>query len=725
LARLVAGSGGYAATVGGTVRIFGTTDVEVISLADTAGTVSFDSSFNRGGDFIILPNAANTYSISRVGSSVTLSDADSTITIPVGSKGSTLQFADGELTLKFGGQVLLGSQVISAASATITATLSAKTALPAATSATGTLITSANEPVLIGGNVRIFGTNGPDTVTIADVPGNLRFDGSFNRGGDTIVLNKLAESYSAARPDPSNIMIGDGDTKLTIPLGIKGLNVAFANEIRSLVYTNRNAYIGNGVVESIKKDLDKFENNIKFTLQPEAFKGSLPYPRINSDWPILLDINNDGFMDIVFHFKNLWWRDTSVNLTANIEIPNNIVFLINVNGEYFEDKTIDYLVGNSNAGGNFTSPVVVDVNNDGMLDILFGTNQEDGLRTEAANFGRLGALISDSGKYKIINFGDSLHYLDTFLARLDGKSYLLFHASGGTSSTLGGSIPWEFDNNTKQFVRSNISFPEVVGNAYQFLSIEGDSYLVRHNPIYGGFGLDGFSLNNGEWDPAGNIFNPFPFYRKAEFKSWNSVDSNMVDTYKWGDSYIVGYLSGATLCSVGSLKMYPDGPEIALIKVDTWKINNEDFENTLEIGDVSNVGILIGATFINGNMQLVNLNIENENFFSNYAGGAVSVRDFNRDGYDDIIVAKYSNTGYPADIYINNRNGGFYKLEYEIDIILERLAGQQATLFHDFNNDGNIDFILFPANGNNVESEIAPYLMNEFLYFSSTVSMFP
>jgi hypothetical protein len=124
-------------------------------------------------------------------------------------------------------------------------------------------------------------------------------------------------------------------------------------------------------------------------------------------------------MDIVFHFKNLWWRDTSVNLTENIEIPNNIVFLINVNGEYFEDKTIDYLVGNSNAGGNFTSPVVVDVNNDGMLDILFGTNQEDGLRTEAANFGRLGALISESGKYKIVNFGDSLHYLDTFLARLD------------------------------------------------------------------------------------------------------------------------------------------------------------------------------------------------------------------------------------------------------------------------------------------------------------------
>ena len=126
MARLVAGSGGYAATVGGTVRIFGTTDVEVISLADTAGTVSFDGSFNRGGDFIILPNAANTYSISRVGSSVTLSDADSTITIPVGSKGSTLQFADGELILKFGGQVLLGSQVISAASATITATLSAR-----------------------------------------------------------------------------------------------------------------------------------------------------------------------------------------------------------------------------------------------------------------------------------------------------------------------------------------------------------------------------------------------------------------------------------------------------------------------------------------------------------------------------------------------------------------------------------------------------------------------
>lgn len=112
MAQLITGSGGYAATVGGTVRIAGSNDVDVIHLADLPGRITFDGSFNRGGDFIVLPNATKAYTVARTGSSITLSDADTTIVIPVGTKGATLQFADGELVLKFDGQVVLGSQVI-------------------------------------------------------------------------------------------------------------------------------------------------------------------------------------------------------------------------------------------------------------------------------------------------------------------------------------------------------------------------------------------------------------------------------------------------------------------------------------------------------------------------------------------------------------------------------------------------------------------------------------
>jgi hypothetical protein len=722
LAQFITGTGGTTATIGGTVRVFGSSDVDVITLADVAGKITFDGSFNRGGDFIVLPNTAKTYSIARSGSSITLSDADSTITIPVGTKGVTLQFADGEALLKYDGQVLLGSQVISTTGSSITASLATKTALATAPGAIGTLIMVPNEPVQIGGDIKIFGTNDADTVTIADVAGSIVFDSSFNRGGDKVVLGKFAEDYTAFKPNASNVTIRDGDTKLTIPLGTKGLDIAFSNEDRTLVYASGNANLGNQVLTTTATEVLNFEENLKFSYQANSFKGNIPYPQVNSDWPILIDINHDGYMDMIFHYKNMQWRDTSIKLTENTEIPNNIAFLINIGGEYFEDQTDKYLIGKSNAGGNFTSPVIADINHDGYLDILFGTNQEDGARTEEANFGYLGALISDSGKYRIINFGDPLHYLDTYLASFGGHDYLLFNASGATSSNLNGSIPWEYDNITEKFIRSDIKFPEIIGNAYQFLNISGKEYVVRHNPTLGGFGLDGWVFDNGQWVEAGNIFNPFPFYKHADFTTWNGVESS-VDTYKWGQSYIVGFGSGASLLSAGKLKIYPNSQEIALIKVDTWEILNGDFSQTSKITETKNVGILMAATFKNGSINLINLNIDNEDFYSNYQATAVSVLDYNKDGYDDIIVSKYSNYGYPSDIYLNNRNGGFHKVEYNIDLKLDPLADQEASLFYDFNKDGSIDFVLFPANSNIVESNTPPFAMNEFLYFTSSTSI--
>lgn len=235
MAQLITGSGGYAATVGGTVRIAGSNDVDVIYLADLPGRITFDGSFNRGGDFIILPKAAKNYTAVRTGSSITLSDADTMIVIPVGTKGASLQFADGELVLRFNGQIVLGSQVISTTAATITASLAQKTSLPTPSSAAGTLIMSSDEPVLIGGNMRVLGTNGSDTVTVADFAGSIAFDGSFNRGGDKVVLPLNVEATNAKLLGSSAVFSNDA-LKVTLPVGKAGALVQFNDDTRLLSY---------------------------------------------------------------------------------------------------------------------------------------------------------------------------------------------------------------------------------------------------------------------------------------------------------------------------------------------------------------------------------------------------------------------------------------------------------------------------------------------------------
>lgn len=360
MAQLIGGSGGYAATVGGNVKVFGTSDIDVISLADIAGTITFDGSFNRGGDFILLPNSAKSYTITRAGSSVTITDPDSTITIPVGTKGTTLQFADGELVLKFNGQVQLGSQVVTATSAGITATLSVKTTLPTATSSTGTLILAPNDPVLIGGNVKIFGTNGADTVTVADVAGNISFDGSFNRGGDKIVLSKFAENYSVARPSASNVVIGDEDTKLTIPLGTKGLDVFFRFGDKKLIYSDGYAYLGTQEITAPTSQVTtKF--GINTLTKMSSVQLSMDQSGLGESFSIL-DINGDGIKEIIFFPANM--RENSVKFKD--------VMSINIRQDYSLEvsKLLDSF-GRTLQSEWVQDSAVADFNKDGKLDLIF------------------------------------------------------------------------------------------------------------------------------------------------------------------------------------------------------------------------------------------------------------------------------------------------------------------------------------------------------------------
>lgn len=99
MATLVLSEGDSVGLSLGTYEVVGSrTGSETVYLNEpVSGTleVTFDPSFNAGGDTIVLAGAAGDYTIVRVGSGVQLTNGTITVTVPVGTAGADIVFANG------------------------------------------------------------------------------------------------------------------------------------------------------------------------------------------------------------------------------------------------------------------------------------------------------------------------------------------------------------------------------------------------------------------------------------------------------------------------------------------------------------------------------------------------------------------------------------------------------------------------------------------------------
>lgn len=95
------------------------------------------------------------------------------------------------------------------------------------------LIASTGLAATIGGRGTVIGTPGAQTITIADVPGTVTLDASFNRGNDRVVLDGNAGTYTV-RLSGSSAQLSDGDTIVNIPVGPAGIDLLFDDGARLL-----------------------------------------------------------------------------------------------------------------------------------------------------------------------------------------------------------------------------------------------------------------------------------------------------------------------------------------------------------------------------------------------------------------------------------------------------------------------------------------------------------
>ncbi len=224
---------GFAGGIGGTTAVFVTSGFQDIRIIDAPGNITL-SGPPGGDDIIRFDGAAGAYTITRVGSRAEISDGDTKVSIPVSPTGINVVFADGPRTLAIeGGNVRIGSQVVSATATAITSPAEPDP-LPDLADPTvrGRLTVAEGSPVMIDGNVDVFGTSF-DAESLTIIGGDVAIRGGFTGGDDTISFTGAASDFTAVRIG-SIVIIEGGDTRVSIPISPTGTRLVFGSDERLL-----------------------------------------------------------------------------------------------------------------------------------------------------------------------------------------------------------------------------------------------------------------------------------------------------------------------------------------------------------------------------------------------------------------------------------------------------------------------------------------------------------
>lgn len=179
-------------SISGTAKVVGTSVNEVVQIiASSKSNLTFDPSFNQGGDVIVLGRDAGSFTAQRSGSSMLLVGPTENLTIPIGSAGLTLRFTDEDRSLAFSnGEYKIGTQSIgmSATQLTVSITTTSVDVGTAASPVTLNASTGAvnfTDNVAFETNVRITGFGADDRITVTGATSSRYSFTTINTDGNS------------------------------------------------------------------------------------------------------------------------------------------------------------------------------------------------------------------------------------------------------------------------------------------------------------------------------------------------------------------------------------------------------------------------------------------------------------------------------------------------------------------------------------------------------------
>jgi VCBS repeat-containing protein len=727
-ARLIAPDG-FAGGIGGTTAVFLTSGFQDIEIIDAPGTITL-SGAPGGDDIIRFAGDASGYTITRVGSRVEIADGDTRVSIPVSPTGINVVFADGPRTLAIvGSNVQIGSQVASNTAAVITAPAEPGP-LPdlADPDARGRLIVAEGSPVIIDGNVDVFGTNfDAETLTIRG--GDVAIRGGFTGGDDTIGFDQLASTYTAVRVG-SIVIIEGGDTRVSIPVSPGGVILLFGTDQRllrldtetgqivlgDLVITNAPQQLGAPDTNPVI-DLADLDPSIGFVI-PGLEAGDLAGRSVSSGG----DVNGDGFDDLII---GAYGADPDGNSFAG---TSYVVFgKAGGFGTSFDLASLDGSNGFAISGidafdnSGFSVSSAGDLNGDGLADLIIGAPGGD---PSGAASGESYVVFGSAG-----GFAASLD-----LASLDGATG--FRIDGiGSGDESGFAVSAAGDVNGD-------GFDDLLIGAYRADAdgklVAGESYVVFGKAGSFGSSIDLSSLNgaNGFRIDGINAGDQSGFSVSAAGDvNGDGIDDLVIGAPEAssgaGAAYVLfgktdGFDSSLDLASLNGTNGF------ALTGIDA--ADNAGFAVS-SVGDLNGDGfddLVVGAIFADGtagasyvvfgsgagfapSIDLASLNGTNGFRLGgidtgDQAGFAVSsAGDLNGDGFDDLVIgARYgdpavTNAG-EAYVVLGKANGFGANLDlagldgsngFRIDgIALRDQSGFDVASAGDLDGDGFDDLVI-------------------------------
>ena len=446
------------------------------------------------------------------------------------------------------------------------------------------------------------------------------------------------------------------------------------------------------------------------TLDVKAFVNRLAWPDDGigaSTTPVVLDLNQDGRLDFVFH---LYQGQSAANWGAvtNAPTPNALMaFLSQKDGTYLESTASLFPnLPNFALTGGSRKLSVGDLNGDGKPDWAYALNREDGRSGSPSvyNTSKAVVVLSSSGPtYSVHELGEPNWYHQVLIdSTLLGQPTVIFagYFSGPgialqpSGANMGGGFGYQWNAATASFGQA-LPIP---GHPNTFATLKSPAGQPQVMTVFDELTAEGFKQAVALIEPLGTGWSIKQALRPYKSQVVNFVsysnDRGTAELFELAPG-LLGTAGGYS--ESARFERYPGDESTAVFKFSAAEISKPRSDGFWYQDDGKAVQLIDFFRSTGDGIERLPITLINEDrpINSNF----LDVLDFNADGLKDLIVYPYIEGGQPR-VYLNTGGDKFVKLD-ETQFPMAPLSwGVSATSkFADINGDGLWDLLYFPSNG--------------------------
>lgn len=398
-----------------------------------------------------------------------------------------------------------------------------------------------------------------------------------------------------------------------------------------------------------------------------------------------VDLNGDGKLDIVAHYWCNQWNKTTSFMDPT---PNSlVVYISQPDGSYKIGNTEIFGTRLVDLGGASRKSRVVDLNNDGYLDIFYAINHEDGRPSNSDNsnqYAQAAVVLSQGkGSYKVDRIGplNWYHAIDIASNSLGGYDAV---ANGFANKPVLG---FRYIGGQAQIIND---YPILSGLTFSFINnFAAASTQLVTGGLQSAAQLQLFTKNNGTWTETSSYLFPS---KTVPYTTWSGSPMEATTITNGNDDLVAAGFDETCIT-----KLSPSGNSFVIGRMSAYVIAGgyKSSMGRIQEGTIPSYHSLIPYEIVGNQIVRRDGVIVGEDTsipFNKY-----ECKDVNADGYIDIVGYPLTLTGKTV-LYLNDRNGRWNKYSSSEFPAPPSCYGEAGTRMADLNGDGFQDLVMFRSN---------------------------